>query len=122
VAKMQNKANFLRFQSKNRDGQKNKPIYPVNPVYPVKRTVLQNKPNFLSVALCAALWQEIQNEPKYAFFHSKIKHRTSSMQKTNPFFILKSVQSVKFYALGTVVSILSKQTQLTDNTLRVKYK
>ena len=36
---------------------------------------------FFSVALCAALWQEMQNEPKSPAF-SPQKHR--SPQKTNP--------------------------------------
>jgi hypothetical protein len=68
---MQNKAKILRFQSKKGIAQK-------------------NKANFFSVALCAALWQEKQNEPNPALDSQSLVSGLILYKRTQ-----KSVQSAK---------------------------
>ena len=53
---LQNKPKILRFQPKIMDRSKNKPIYPVNLVNPVKKIKLPNKAN-LNMSLIYLLSQ-----------------------------------------------------------------
>jgi hypothetical protein len=59
--------------------------------------------HFFSVALCASLWQEMQNKPNSPHFQPKNKDRSKNKAKSNPFhsgipeffIITQSVPSVK---------------------------
>jgi hypothetical protein len=116
---MQNKANFLRFQTKNEDWLKNKPIFITLCASLCARwQKMQNKPNFLRFQPKNKDWRK--NKPKSIFLWSLFSRLWSVMQnKANQssksaitvlkemFFILYREKPAKADIKGTALTVLA---------------